>query len=500
MSKLVRNVATPRAPWTSQPQVPIGIDWSNPITKGLSSCFIPTSEVEIITGAKDVSVSTKNPDKVFQKGKAFVTTNADTASIIFSVKGFSTAPITVFALASITDNTSAGEIYAYGANTTYHTTIRKVGNVFGAVSNSNSGTPTVGSVVAELGRPYSLVVTDPYTTNSFSLYVDGIIDGSPNTTGNRVSSSSSGISYAGSMYQASAARGVNLFLGLSWTRILSDAEIKSISDNPWQIFLPIIRGIPFEVIRGASTVRSSYMMGTTNPELSLTSLIPINTKVSPSSQPQTPIGIDWSNPITKGLAEVFVNGFEYISGKPSNSTQRGIRPAGRVESATGVYNTKFDTADQTIIGHFSMSSDNVDYNGLLYGYYGSAVDAAQFGVSFANGNVMWINRANGGGSPISGAYSLNTDNIYAMAGTMNSGNPATCYINGKEVYSCAQSGVGAFTLDTRKVFRKATSPAKMSAWAYRFTRVLSPAEIASLSNNPWQIFLPATKQIWVPAL
>lgn len=220
--------------------------------------------------------------------------------------------------------------------------------------------------------------------------------------------------------------------------------------------------------------------------------------------PQTLTPINWNNPITRGLAECLTGGIDHVNGIPLESRLNiGINRSGLLVSGQGSHRPNSDVSPVTVIGHHRITFDNSDYGGILYGFYYDGSDNSQFGMSFADGVIYWINRANSSIVTVIGSYTLGQDSVYGLTGVLGSGADATAYRDGVALGTpVPQSGSGVFVPDSRRVMSQASSNSgatgKSSSWFYRFTRVLSAREMALLSADPAQVFMPVQKRLFIP--
>lgn len=230
---------------STQPANSMQIDWGNSITRGLVTAYIPTYSTglarDLVSGIYD-SATVRLPVgpglngvKVFNTG-ASTTWGINFVSSILWPHPNGIAPYTAlstFALFEQYDTTSFGSIFGGGNNATNHARFVKEsdGSIF-FVPNTNSGTPSViYSPVLDTNRVYALAGVSE--GNYRELFVDAVSVASANTS---ITFVGSAFTYAGSVYITNQFRRIGLYCGYVWTRRLTPSEIKSLSDNPWQIF------------------------------------------------------------------------------------------------------------------------------------------------------------------------------------------------------------------------------------------------------------------------
>ena len=166
-------------------------------------------------------------------------------------------PATILALVIGASGNTDARAYSIAASTGYFfqigsgaTTSSKLRIVYRSPSKDLIGGET-SSIVFENGVPH--VAALRYTPGLFESFVDGKAD---LTLADTASGTTSGTLWASTntLWRGSAAtqNNTSVVLGLFWSRALSDAEIKSISQNPWQIFKPIPRRIFAPVSAGGT--------------------------------------------------------------------------------------------------------------------------------------------------------------------------------------------------------------------------------------------------------
>ena len=229
-----------------------------------------------------------------------------------------------------------------------------------------------------------------------------------------------------------------------------------------------------------------------------------------TSQPQVPTGVDWSNPLTRGLKALLVPNVK----------------------GSGLYNVVPGGVQPTTTGTISRSTGPSGVGQK----YGDAAGAAGQTYTFPSGyvqtagSVFWKGQRNGSGPAIFRDSQTNTTGTLVWD---NGANAWNARVNGTTL-----SGVGSFPQDTDTDFlltgdtsgsvfyvKGASLGSVGTAWNWNssisftlhvntgnaqgvlatdylvalYDRQLSAAESKSLSNNPWQLFAPISRTIWVPA-
>ncbi len=232
---------TLRSSWTIQPPVPVGLDFSNPLTRNLTRVVVFDQGFarDLITGERLTQVSTGFSGAVTTKGKGLKNTNETS---------YWTMPIRT----ELAQHGSFGWVGSCQGGTT-QIGMRDSSNAFGTIMfwrNSGwdlrlGGTAAATDYTAagtfNLNTGYAACVTASATAGR--IYVDGRLvlnGGAPVALGT-----------AGTLFtpwvihqNGTSAQG-GLFtsqLLVIWDRPLLDQEAKSFSANPWQLFLPQNRG------------------------------------------------------------------------------------------------------------------------------------------------------------------------------------------------------------------------------------------------------------------
>ena len=222
---------------TSQPSQSVGIDWNNPITQGLRSLDLPAYNWYTRIGAPAFRPTTK--------GVGFAGNGSSTA-LYKSIPGTvtTTAPQTILALV----------VGAAGGTDRRAYAIADAGSYFLAICSSRTNSekmrlsmrsPVTDASVAdtsatvfEAGVPHVAVIR--YQDGVLASFVDGKADSSGSVTVSGTSAANLQIGI-GALVRAGVGVTFNssvVVVGACWNRALTDAEIASVSANPWQLFLP----------------------------------------------------------------------------------------------------------------------------------------------------------------------------------------------------------------------------------------------------------------------
>ena len=234
-------------------------------------------------------------------------------------------------------------------------------------------------------------------------------------------------------------------------------------------------------------------------------------------QPQGMSSIDWSNPITQGLAIAVMpnaNGARELTlstpsakvGSPSNSV--GSRGVASIGSGGANYFTFTDYDKYDLVGPITVIAVVDGISGGVSGGYLSKgpIDTANTPFFFGrSGSIVSLSR--GGASDYQRFNTTNTvtapDAPCVFGVTQNGvlGSGATCnyYLNGVTPGSSAGGGMANTVAAANALPVRFAGTKEKVYLALAFNRVLSGAEIKSLSDNPWQIFAPLRRHLYVPA-
>lgn len=487
---------------TSQPQGPCAIDRSNPICRGLIFTLSPADAIaNKVVGSSPLgsSLHTTTTDVNFMM-KAFP--RRAYSSLSFMLLSRTTARSSYAGLIISRDSVGAA---SYGINFSD-------GNASAVLTNSNPmvnmhgpdwNTQDTAYSSSSVNNQYPLKGTKfiySWGIDSYSgrgrLFRDGVeLTGYANTKTTLCNLNSSSF---GGFLSVTAGSTTDTNLLVVWDRALSDAEIKSLSDNPWQIFnsdkpLPPLSLAPHEVV----TPRKSYMLGGSSPAPSTAAILTIPRRVR-TSQPQGVVSVadGWC---AYNAASQSLTGFGQTVSVPNTApraTKGGI--------CGGAVNVNFsplkrlsiveDTSSTfTLVGSF-VRQDSGEHtfgfssvNGYGFGLnlisttYASAY-GTWYGVQTVNGINSWTSY----GSIVNMAVSVqwiskSVYNFYTQ----------TLYVNGKYFSSTIGAGYP-------EAFTKFAATDTVLMAGIRSGR-LSDKQLLDLSLNPWQIFAPDNTPIWGPA-
>lgn len=221
----------------------------------------------------------------------------------------------------------------------------------------------------------------------------------------------------------------------------------------------------------------------------------VKVKIPRTSQPQDTCGIDWSNSITKGLAAVYYG--QDLALSATSFTPLVAMADGLGTSNNATYPAPvIPTTGVTIfgIGTYGAINNNTFLN---------LSTTSSTGIGFRNNSTSVRLLVYRTGSAVTAAVSSKTITAgqrIVLAGT-HDGAVQRLYEDGVQTAELANTNPVAYgptpLLKIGSSFATGSFSGTTPLIAY-FDRVLSAAEIKSLSDNPWQIFEPEELTIWIP--
>lgn len=232
--------------WRQQPQGPVTVDWSNPLSVGLVDVLLPALLRTTIKGvaASPGSSLTTRPGI---NGRARVTpTNAATRDAYSGMGQSLSAPMSHFIFHRQLDTSSTRLVGTFVLNTSGFGFIPNTSHRAVACQPANSiitgSTVVAGKLKADLHT---------IGTASHQLYENGIQTASATLTGYTSGAVAYGIGADTAAVVASAAE---IYLSAIWSRQLNQTEAWALYENPWQIFKPLTPRLWFLAPTTSATV------------------------------------------------------------------------------------------------------------------------------------------------------------------------------------------------------------------------------------------------------
>lgn len=223
------------------------------------------------------------------------------------------------------------------------------------------------------------------------------------------------------------------------------------------------------------------------------------------SQPQEAVGIDWGNPLARGLVSAVcgsntdvVTGVALAGGQPGAPYIVAINPASR----QGEYNVPGGNAisyspnngrpDPDLSSGFTFLNFHTLSSGGTYATSGisawryTGLSGFSLGIRYSSANFY----PRVGSLSIEHAVSLK-DNILHLLGVSHDGTTARAWKDGINVASGATATPSYVFSSNYDHFHVGDTPLSLL-----YSRALSTAEHRALAANPWQLFAP--QSIYVP--
>lgn len=232
-----------------------------------------------------------------------------------------------------------------------------------------------------------------------------------------------------------------------------------------------------------------------------------------TSQPQGPVGIDWSNPITRGLVYAWIPSTDTLtkSGAPTLTTNvKGVGLATNGSSSYEFSNSaptfSLDECSVTAI-LTPIAVANSSSFAVCAGNSGNSNPLFMLGQGATAGQLAFRTRdAAGTDLEVKAAAGAWANGVTSVASGTRSKSAALqrVYSNGSQIGASAVGTASATTFDRFAIGCLLRSSAALfwagaTSFVAIHNRALSAAEVKSLSDNPWQIFAPQSRQIWVPS-
>ncbi len=266
--------------WNRQPTTKVGIDWRNPLTRGLFAATTPTQgPVEMVHGWMPVVQGPGLRTQGYSRGLAWQTISESRAGLDYGGHDYglsNTSDFSGFVIANPANTGIYRPFIEFRTNTNSDAFV-VLGADLDFGDNSASGllqvykldhiqlldylTRTTGSVID--GNMHAYGSTCPYNTDAL-LYIDGVAQattyrGGGGSRGAAPPLSSTGANFAflnvaGSI-AATASTVCGTVLALCWTRALSTDEHMELVRRPWQVFAPMKKRIIYAIPSPTRTVR-----------------------------------------------------------------------------------------------------------------------------------------------------------------------------------------------------------------------------------------------------
>jgi hypothetical protein len=516
-------VSTKGKPRTKQPSIGgAKIDWSNPLTRGLTLVYLPGQSLENIVGSPHRLASTGNRNIGASKlGPVWDNPDVTDEGLGYGlISGINADdPHSMAAIIMPYDNPSVGDGHIFGINNSVSfdptitpfsmflaeagTTTPKVSFTqrFSSSNTSEGAVSTVDIPVAEWSTVVGVMAGDA-DRKLYSNYEDVVSNtNTPGGVANPLNRISLGTMWFAASNSAQEFDG-KIALTAYWKdRVLTADEAASFIDNPWQIFEPKTIHAPI----GELAHEFTYA------------------KRTRTKQPPAGTKIDWSNPLTQGLKLTYLPGQSLHNHVDSTHTlqvagdiHRGVGIQGQVwdnpdvlNEGLGANSTLVQKADephtfgilflphdQPTIGNGTLFSISNDPAGLPSDAQGSSLEIGISGVSDVL--LYFVQRGDDFGGSVScgGTIPLSYTEWNTAVAVCHNSASRKLYTD-TEVVSNTSSLTGTLSVlpyINLGVFWNAPEgefDGKIAVSCF-WDRDLSAAEAQAFIENPWQIFEPQT--------
>jgi len=248
-------IILPPQPWTKQPQIPVGINRANPLTRGLIFCQVGDIPYDIVNGKFADSGSGTPGKTVGALGKA-----VDFNSTAHFYSGNSAADnATAYGMLVVAQVSSLG---AYGGLLAHTSNLGTTqgwaawqdtgGNAvfYGSAGTEVSTTKTTATVTNNIISHFG----GGYENTNFCSYLNGVLTATFGTSSAAPQTGAGYIKVASSRDVAGLVG--KFYLTCIWNRLPSAAEYASLYANCWQLFAPL----PRRIFVGPSSGPASYTL------------------------------------------------------------------------------------------------------------------------------------------------------------------------------------------------------------------------------------------------
>lgn len=226
-----------------------------------------------------------------------------------------------------------------------------------------------------------------------------------------------------------------------------------------------------------------------------------------TTQPQQVVGINYANPITRGLVFSRTPAMPYVSA--SSTVERRVNKYGIGDGSSGntglmvlkssvPSSVTLDDITLSIVGSFDLANTVI---GTAFGLGYNGTQGLCFIGGDASAGLVFRTRDSIGTNYTCGYSGFPSQIPYVITATRSAKTGTQClYVNGNLVSSVAvgtAANTPFFNITQGGMSRPGDSLPKACNinQSLVFNRALTPSEIKSLSDNPWQIFAPETRVI-----
>ena len=252
-------------PSSSPPRGPAPVNWANPITRGLVIAYFASSNFDHAgTRVPNNTDKTNNQQSANQYGAAMRFTGSqavNTLTIDHKVT-HNLSGATAMTVVTVTTAEAGAErpiCGVWGSTNRWYMAIDSSGYPLFAVNGGAANRVYISNVVTGFGTRTSLAAVWDGSSDTCKLYKDGaeIWGAKSGTAQTAIGSHTMGPSIGSQSTGGAAKHSGTIEYVLVFNRALSDAEIRSISENPYQVLRPANDRLWLDVVAGGGGVSGS---------------------------------------------------------------------------------------------------------------------------------------------------------------------------------------------------------------------------------------------------
>jgi hypothetical protein len=502
-SKTLRTVVRKQI---AQPQGAVQVNWSNPITQGLEVAILhnQTNQAVLNLANPNLTFSITNTGSNFVKTPRLIGVGNNFADSNFTFQsqatlGLRNASPTGFTVGSVAVASASNVIAMLAAQDRGNATRvfqfrQNASNLLEFTTFTGSSSQIVSTVWPS--RLTGGTVAASVSGTAMSLAVDGVLTNATVTTANNLSNTGERLDIA--------IRGIannwvgTISLSALWSRKLTDTELVSWTQNPWQLFAPRIEYTSFPPLKVLAK-KFFYIQR------------------KPVTQPQAP-RIDRSSRFANGLVfaqvgdqplDLNFNGVPTVNGTPASIVSpygRGLNFAGTSSLLYPNSPKYMPTTQVTILSVTRPATGQA--NNTVGSIFGRAVTASgqawglEFFVSnFSTNGVTWNVRNNGGFSystSVSFGDNYQYTRPFVISASAGTNQVSKCYTDGVRPASGGQLNTALYAPGSATGLAIGTADGTTSNYNgatylnLLWNRTFSDTEHLSIGTNPWQIFAPTS--------
>lgn len=249
-------------PSSSPPRGPVPVNWANPITRGLVIAYFASSNFDHAgTRVPNNTDKTNNQQSANQYGAAMMFTGSQALNTLtidhketHNLSG--ATAMTVVTVTTAADGATRPICGVWGSTNRWYMAINSTGYPLFAVSGGAANRVYMSNAVQVFGLRTSLAAVWAGSSDTCKLYkagaeIPGVKSGTAQAA---IGSHTMGPSIGSQSTGGTAKHSGTIEYVLVFNRALSDAEIRSISENPYQVLRPANDRLWLDVVAGGGGV------------------------------------------------------------------------------------------------------------------------------------------------------------------------------------------------------------------------------------------------------